>query len=59
MEYWKVDNPEDFVLDKFPTFIFRSGYEKHHCFYGFPVYEYPGLLKVSLSKARFIAIFHL
>ena len=41
--YWKVDHPEKFSYDVFPFLIFEDGVDH---FYIFPIYEYPGLIKV-------------
>ncbi|KXJ28935.1 Peroxisomal sarcosine oxidase [Exaiptasia diaphana] len=46
LTYWKPTNPEKFSIESgFPGFIIY-GVEDHDHVYGFPVFEYPGLLKV-------------
>ena len=49
VHYWMVDKPEAFSADIFPTF--KGEYQVHGAedvrFYGLPIIEYPGLLKVS------------
>ena len=41
--YWKVDNPELFTPNKLPWLASESGIEQY---YVFPIFEYPGLIKV-------------
>ena len=45
--YWKARNPEHFLKENFPTFIACSaeGFD----YYGLPIHEYPGLVKVIIS----------
>ena len=45
VNYWKVDNPAVFSPDNFPVFIGYGEGGPH--FYGLPIEEYPGLLKVA------------
>ncbi len=44
--YWKVEDPQRYSADNFPTII-GYGNESDLHFYGTPILEYPGLLKVS------------
>ena len=46
--YWPVTEPHLYSPEKFPGFIFCTplGRRDMHV-YGFPVFEYPGLIKVS------------
>ena len=46
--YWPVDEPQLYSADKFPGFIFSTplGNNDMHI-YGFPINEYPGLIKVT------------
>ena len=48
-QYWKVESPKDFSLDNFPIFVYQgiSGRVRQSLFYGIPIYEYPGILKLS------------
>ena len=43
--YWRVDEPAWFTSDKLPAVIGYSADNTH--FYGIPIAEYPGLLKVE------------
>ena len=49
--YWPVTEPHLYSPDKFPAFIFCAplGKRDSHV-YGFPVFEYPGLIKVNLRS---------
>ena len=55
--YWPVVSPHLYSPDKFPGFIFSAplGNKSMHI-YGFPVFEYPGLIKVK-KKVPLFAIF--
>lgn len=44
MFYWKADHPEQYSTEVFPVFGMYD--TTHHPFYGTPIYEYPGLVKV-------------
>ena len=45
--YWKTDVPEHFSKENCPIFIAQS--LEHDChFYGMPIQEYPGLIKVLI-----------
>ena len=53
--YWKVDKPEVFSSGNFPTFwnsppAVVEG--RPTLFYGLPVHEYPGLIKVKHGSAN-------
>ena len=43
--YWPVTQPELYSADKFPGYIFSKPLGKKNHIYGFPVLEYPGLIK--------------
>ena len=44
--YWKADTPENFSKENFPVFSVESSV--FVCdFYGLPIHEYPGLIKVK------------
>ena len=43
--YWKVEDPEAFSSDVFPTIF---GFANGIGIYGIPVEEYPGMVKVIL-----------
>lgn len=43
--YWKTDTPEDYSKENFPVFIAHYSDNESH-FYGIPIHEYPGLVKV-------------
>ena len=43
--YWPVTQPELYSADKFPGFMFIKPLGKKNRIYGFPVLEYPGLIK--------------
>ena len=43
--YWRVEDPTLFDSSTFPTFLYADG-EGHFRYYGLPIEEYPGLLKV-------------
>ena len=47
--YWKVDHPEHYSHKVFPTFAFYD--DRYNAFYGLPIYEYPGLVKVGVAYA--------
>ena len=48
--YWKVDSPEDYSPKNFPVLMARYTEGGHlHLFYGLPIHEYPGLVKVSIE----------
>lgn len=49
--YWPVDEPQLYSADKFPGFIFSTplGNNDMHI-YGFPINEYPGLIKICPHK---------
>ena len=42
--YWKVQNPQDFSHKSFPVFLAYD--PKGYYWYGTPILEYPGLIKV-------------
>lgn len=42
--YWQTKRPEDFSKENFPVFIACD--EDRNNFYGTPIHEYPGLIKV-------------
>ena len=48
--YWRADNPEHFSKENFPTFIACS--KEGSDYYGLPIHEYPGLVKVHYCKHR-------
>jgi len=59
--YWKAENPEDFSCENFHTFICCEeqpveGAENDY--YGLPVKEYPGLVKVSNSLLHIVYGMH-
>ncbi len=43
--YWSADKPEDFAKEVFPTFLYIND-KNYFEFYGLPINEYPGLLRV-------------
>ena len=44
--YWKAETPENFSKENFPVFSVESS--ALVCdFYGLPIHEYPGLIKVK------------
>ena len=45
--YWKADTPENFSKENFSVFIAMSMSLKDFDFYGIPIHEYPGLVKVK------------
>ena len=45
--YWKVDTPEDFSKENFPAFLGYVPEDGARYFYGLPIHEYPGLVKVG------------
>ena len=49
--YWPVLEPQLYSPDRFPGFIFATplGHKNMHV-YGFPMSEYPGLIKVKLNN---------
>lgn len=49
--YWPVTEPHLYSADKFPAYIFCAplGCRKTHV-YGFPINEYPGLIKICPHK---------
>ena len=48
--YWQVAEPQLYSQDKFPGFIFSAPLGKTDMhIYGFPVAEYPGLIKVIMN----------
>lgn len=49
--YWPVTEPHLYSADKFPAYIFCAplGCRKTHV-YGFPINEYPGLIKVNFQQ---------
>ena len=55
--YWPVVEPQLYSPDKFPCFIFCAscGRRDIHV-YGFPGFEYPGLIKVK-STTQYRATF--
>ena len=47
--YWKVDQPVHYSWENFPTFIHYTEHEDpYQHFYGLPISEYPGLVKVNV-----------
>jgi hypothetical protein len=47
--YWRVEDPEHFSIGSFPVFKVANMMDKENIqqfFYGLPILEYPGLLKV-------------
>ena len=52
--YWKVEDPKAFSPKEFPTFWhcppFPVDRGAHTRYYGIPVFEYPGLIKVSFAN---------
>jgi sarcosine oxidase/L-pipecolate oxidase len=47
LNFWKVEDPAVFTPDKFPVFIgYTSDDDNDTHYYGLPIHEYPGLLKV-------------
>lgn len=44
--YWPVTQPELYSADRFPGYIFSKPLGKKNHIYGFPVLEYPGLIKI-------------
>ena len=44
--YWSAENPEHFAAEKFPTFLYINE-EEYFDFYGLPINEYSGLLRVN------------
>ncbi|XP_068680940.1 peroxisomal sarcosine oxidase-like [Montipora foliosa] len=44
--YWPVTQPELYSADKFPGFIVSKPLGKTQHIYGFPILEYPGLIKI-------------
>lgn len=55
--YWPVVEPQLYSPDKFPCFIFCApcGRKDTHV-YGFPVFEYPDLIKVKLMFTEALKI---
>ena len=45
--YWKVDVPENFSKQRFPAFIGYLTDDRTFGYYGLPIHEYPGLVKVG------------
>ena len=43
--YWQTKRPENFSKENFPVFIGKDGDDNY---YGTPIHEYPGLIKVWL-----------
>lgn len=41
--YWRVQNPQDATIEKFPSFVWSGPKEDS---YGLAAYEYPGMIKV-------------
>jgi sarcosine oxidase/L-pipecolate oxidase len=48
LNFWKVEDPAVFTPDKFPVFIGYTSDDHETHFYGLPIHEYPGLLKVCV-----------
>ena len=48
--YWRAEHPEHYSPDVFPTFGMYDA--THHPFYGLPIFEYPGLVKVRLCHVH-------
>ena len=46
--YWSAINPDVFTPDSFPTFLYINE-DEYFEFYGIPIEEYHGLLRVRLS----------
>ena len=53
--YWKVSRPEAYSPSRFPSFIGHMGDYKEE-FYGIPVNEYPGMLKVVLYISMSVCV---
>ena len=49
VNYWKVDDPILFAPGAFPTFLYAD--KANEFYYGLPIEEYPGLLKVSNNES--------
>ena len=56
--YWKVEDADLYSSDQFPVFIgYDSSNEEMH-YYGLPIEEYPGLLKVGARCSDYITILY-
>jgi len=53
--YWHAHNPEVFEASNFPVFIHQK--EAKHYVYGLPIFEYPGLMKVSITMFSLIIMY--
>ena len=54
--YWSAESSENFAVENFPTFLYIND-EEYFEFYGLPINEYSGLLRVN--NDRFIFFTHI